>query len=189
MSRRFVAITLMSAFLGAMLVPGLVLAQGEEHAMPEVGAPKEMKELAAMNGVFDVEMKFKMDPSDEDWTVTNGLATIKMVLDGAAQQMDWQGEMMGMKFNGLGLVTYDRETKMWQSVWMDNMAGRMSTSEGEMADGKLVFIGTDLMQGMKLNVRQTTYNITEKGFDWKYEMSMDGGETYMTAMTSTYKKR
>ncbi len=189
MSSRFVAFVSMSAFLGAMLVPCLVLAQGEEQAMPEMGAPKQMKELAAMNGVFDVEMKFKMDPTDADWTTTKGLATIKMVLDGAAQQMDWQGEMMGQKFNGLGLTTYDRETKMWQSIWMDNMSARISMSEGELTDGKLVLVGTNLMQGMKTTIRQTTFNITEKGFEWKYEMSMDGGETYMTTMTSTYKKR
>ena len=112
-----------------------------------------------------------------------------MVLDGAAQQMDWQGEMMGQKFNGLGLITYDRETKMWKNSWVDNMSGRMTLNEGEMADGKLVFAGTDIMQGMKIHVRQTTYNITDKGFEWKYEMSMDGGETYMTGMTANYKKR
>jgi hypothetical protein len=179
----------MSCFLTAALVPGLVLAQGEEDAMPEMGPPKQMKDLAPLNGVFDVEMKYKMDPSAADWTTSNGLATVKYVLDGAAQQMDWQGEMMGQKFNGLGFTTYDRETKMWQNSWMDNMAGRMTMSSGEMSDGKMVFSGSDMMQGMKMHFRQTTYNITDKGFDWKYEMSMDGGETYITSMTATYKKR
>ena len=188
MSRRFAAITLMSCFLTAMLAPGLVLAQGEGHAMP-TGPPKQMKELASMNGVFDVEMKFKMDPTSADWITTSGLATIKMVLDGAAQQMDWQGEMMGMKFNGLGLTTYDREAKMWQNSWVDNMSGRQTMTSGEMTDGTMILTGTDMKQGMKIHVRQTTHNITEKGFEWKYEMSMDGGETYMTAMTATYKKR
>jgi hypothetical protein len=180
---------MMSAFLGAMLVPGLALAQGEEHAMPEMGPPKQMKELTVMNGVYDVEMKYKMDPTAADWTTTNGLATVKMVLDGAAQQMDWQGEMMGQKFTGMGLTTYDREAKAWQNTWVDSMSGRITMASGEMADGKMVFSGANMMQGMKIHTKQTSYNITEKGFDWKYEMSMDGGETYMTAMTATYTKR
>jgi hypothetical protein len=174
--------------MGALTVPMIGLAQEEEQEMPPMGPPEEMKQIASMAGVYDVEFKFRMDPN-QDWTTTKVLATIKMVLDGAAQQMDWQGEMMGMKFSGLGLTAYNRETKKWQNTWVDNMSGQISISEGDLVDGKMVLSGVDMMQGMKVHSRHTWYNMTDKGFEWSMEMSMDGGENFVTSGTATYTKR
>lgn len=48
--------------------------------------------------------------------------------------------------------------------------------------------GRDLTQGMTYHSRLTTYNITDKGFDWLYEMSMDG-TNYLETAKATYRKK
>lgn len=45
-----------------------------------------------------------------------------------------------------------------------------------------------LPQAATYQSRLTTYNITDKGWDWKYEMSMDG-TNYMEGAKATYTKK
>ena len=58
MPRRIISMFLMSCLV-VTLVPALALSQGKEgkegeHAMPEMGPPKQMKEIVGMSGVYDV---------------------------------------------------------------------------------------------------------------------------------------
>jgi len=165
--------------------------EGHGHAetgMPPMGPPAEMKQLESMNGEYEVEFSFKMDPTSEEWTETEATAVVSMVAGGGAQQLLFEGNMMGMPFNGVGLTSYDRETKKWQSTWVDSMGARISVYTGDFKDGKIVVTGKDLGQGMTYHSRLTTYNITEKGYDWLYEMSMDG-TTFTEGAKATYRKK
>jgi len=163
--------------------------QGQgEAGMPPMGPPVEMKELEALNGEYEVEFFFKMDPTSEEWIETQATAAVSMVAGGGAQQMLFDGQMMGMPFSGIGLTSYDRETKKWQMTWVDSMGARISMYSGDFKDGKMVVMGKDMGQGMTYHSRLTTYNMTEKGFDWKYEMSMDG-TNYVEGAKATYTKK
>lgn len=159
-----------------------------EAAMPPMGAPEEMKALEAMNGEYDVKFYYKANPMSPEWTETEATATLSTVLDGAAQKMVFEGEMVGMPFTGIGLTAYDRETAKFQTTWVDSMGARLSMYTGSLADGELVVEGEDRGQGMTFQSRLTTYNMTDTGFDWKYEMSMDG-TNYMETAKATYTKK
>ena len=76
-----------------------------QDGMPAIGAPAEIKALAGMDGTYDVTVKMKMAP-DAPWTESQAKATVEMVLDGCAQKMSFQGEMMGMEFHTRA-TTYD----------------------------------------------------------------------------------
>lgn len=159
-----------------------------EAGMPAMGPPPEMKKLETMNGEYVVEFSYKTDPMGEEWTETEATAVVSSVVGGGAQQMVFEGKMMGVPFNGIGLTSYDRETEKWQMTWVDSMAARISLYTGDFEDGKLVVTGEDLSQGMTFHSRLTTYNMTEKGFEWKYELSMDG-TNYMDTAKATYTKK
>ena len=60
---------------------------------------------------------------------------------------------------------------------------------GDFKDGKLVVTGTDIgPDGMTFQSRLTNYNMTDTGFEWMYEMSMDG-TNYMTGAKATYTRK
>ncbi len=160
----------------------------EMAGMPPMGAPEEMKRVEAMNGKYAVKFYYKVDPMSPDWTETEATAVLSSVLGGAAQKMEFEGQMMGMPFSGIGITSYDRETEKWQTTWVDSMGARISMYTGDFEDGKMVVEGEDLGQGMVFQSRLTTYNITDEGFDWKYEMSMDGSN-YMETAKAIYTKQ
>jgi len=165
--------------------------EGQEHGkapMPPMGPPEEMKQLEAMNGEYTVKFFFKMNPMDEEWIETEATAVLSSVVGGGAQQMIFEGQMMGMPFSGLGLTSYDRETKKWQTTWVDSMGARISMYTGDVEEGRIVVTGKDMAQGGTFHSRLTTYNITDTGYDWKYEMSMDG-TNYMEGAKAVYTRK
>ncbi|MEW5795061.1 MAG: DUF1579 family protein [Candidatus Zixiibacteriota bacterium] len=176
----------------AATVPALpVLAQHEGHGetqeMHAFGPPAEMKQVAGFVGSWKYQGEMRMDPNAE-WTKHDAAAVFTLVCGGAALQMDFTGNMMGMEMKGLSLTGFDRETGKWQGIWTDNFAGRMSYYEGDFMDGRLVHSGKDLMQGMTMFTRTTYYDITDKTMNWMMENSMDG-QTWFVSMRGTYTRQ
>lgn len=123
---------------------------------------------------------------------SKAVATYSYICDGAALQCVYAGDPMmpGMPaFSGMMLQAYDRETKMWQATWVDNMAGRISIYTGPSGGETIVLTGEDKMGGQTWLSRMTILNQTPTSYDWKMESSMDGGTTWVTSGTATYTKR
>lgn len=187
----------MRMFLTVALLALLVTPALADHhegapdpaAMGEMGRPAEMDRIAWMQGDWDVAMKFKMDPSAPEWVETTASATVTTMLDGCVQRMDFQAEIMGATYHGLGLTTYNREYDRYETVWVDDMAGKMSMMHGNFQDGQLVMTGDDKMQGMEYMNRSTEKKVSEDEAFWTMEMSMDGGKTWVDNMQMTYTRK
>ncbi|MFH2050780.1 MAG: DUF1579 family protein [bacterium] len=168
-----------------MLMPMTLMAQDE---MPPMGAPVEMKALAFLVGDWDAEMEWLMDTT-QGWVKSTGTCTYSYILDSAAMKMDFKSEFMGMPFTGLAIETYDRESKVWQSTWIDNMGARTTIMTGTRGNNGSLFEGKELYQGKESHMRMFTSNETETSFDWKMEQSMDGGKTWMESGRAKYTKK
>lgn len=190
----------MKALKIGLTAAGLCLATGvaivaDHHAegqaeMPPMGPPAEMQQLESMNGEYAVSFFYKMDPASEEWVETKATAVLSTVAGGSAQQLLFEGDMMGMPFSGMALTSYDRATQKWQSTWVDSMAARITMYTGDLKDGKLVMTGEDLgPDGTAYSARLTTYNMTDEGYDWTYEMSLDGGATFVEGAKATYRRQ
>jgi len=179
--------------LGVVLIVGMglsVMAQTEGEkpaAMPQMGPPQELQQLAKMVGSWNYAGEMRMSP-DAPWTPHTAYNVNSFVCGGAAFQTDFTGPMMGMEMKGLGLITFDRETGKWQSIWTDNLAGRISYYEGDFKDGKLVVSGQDEMQGQTSYTRTTYLDITDTTHKFTMESSMDG-QSWFVSMQGTYTKK
>lgn len=191
MNKKYAALLILVALL-ALAVPGFAQdTKGKEApaGMPPMGPPEEMKQLAGFVGDWTFTMKMKMDPADTNWMESNGTANYAYTAGGAALNMTTQQDMMGMKFIGLSWWCYDREAKKWQLSWIDNMAGRISLYTGTKTDNGAVFEGKEINMGKTYDDRISISNQTATSFDWKGEMSMDGGKTWMVWATAKYTKK
>ena len=57
-----------------------------------------------------------------------------MVMDGRYLVEEYDGEMMGQPFKGMGLMAYDNSEQRFVSAWIDNMGtGIMTISPGAIA--------------------------------------------------------
>ena len=112
-------------------------------SMMEAATPgAQHKALAPMAGKFKFVNKFKMDPS-QDWQVTEGTYEGEMGLDGRYLLVEVQADMMGMPFQGMGVMGYDNTIKKYVAGWIDNMGTGVMRSEGTSSDGgkTIVFNG------------------------------------------------
>ena len=183
-------------FCAALLVlPAIAgLAQGQAEAevtgeMPPMGPPEEMKQLEHMVGTWTVEGEMFMDPTQPEPTPFTAIAEFEYELGGAIMEMEYTSEMMGMPYTGYSITTWDRENKVWQDSWVDNLSCRQILMTGHETDGQRVMTCVDKYMGTTYHMRNTSYNMTETSFDWKMEQSTDGGETWYTSMTATYTKQ
>lgn len=180
--------------MGFVLMLAMTALAQEENPMQgqggmgPMGAPEEMKQVSFLVGTWKVASKYNMGDT-ANWMEATGTCVCTSVLDGCAIMNNYDSEFMGMKFHGMGTLSYNRETKMWQQSWIDNMAGSMSLYQGDFKDGKMICSGEDMMQGQKYLTRITMSEITPTSYNWLLEMSMDGGKTFMPGMKATYTKQ
>jgi len=147
-----------------------------------------MKESASMVGTWDVHGRMRMDPK-ADWMDYESVSTFEYVCGGAAVLMKSSGPMMGMTFEGVGIMTYDRENSEWQTTWTDNMSARTSLYTGHKKDGRTVMVAEEIYGGVAYLTRITTYDATEQNYKWQMENSMDEGKSWHISMEATYTRR
>src|SRR5260370_28344655 len=93
---------------GVLVAPAAVAQEapkpGPEHAL-----------LKRAEGTWDATLKF----GDQE---SKGTMTYKMGLGGLWLVSDFKGEVMGAKFEGKGMDTYDPAQKKYVNVWFDSMS-------------------------------------------------------------------
>lgn len=167
-----------------MAAPALAQDQG----MGQMGAPKEMDAVKMLAGDWTVNFKYR-GSAEMPWQETQATNMNTLALDGACLVSDFRGSMMGMPMKGMNLLSYNRNTKMWEGVWVDNLNATLSYLEGPMTDGAIVLTGEESMAGQTFSTRITQFNMTADSYDWKMEMSMDGGKTWTEMATAKYMRK
>jgi hypothetical protein len=108
--------------------------------MEELAAPApEHKTLASLAGEWETEAKCYMTGADGAPTVSKGTCKSKMILGGRFLQEEFDGDMMGKKFHGMGITGYDKFNKKFFNTWVDDMGTGVLVTEGTCdASGKVL---------------------------------------------------
>jgi hypothetical protein len=100
------------------------------------GTPHRL--LASMAGNWNTVGRFWMEPG-KPAVESSGRSEQKMILDGRFLQQDYNGDMMGTPFSGIGFIGYDNHTEKYVSTWMDTMGTAIMIFEGTAsADGRTI---------------------------------------------------
>jgi len=148
---------------------GLAAAADEKKAAGGEGMPPGMEQmmklaqpgehhqhLAVMVGDWTYTQKMWMDPSQPP-IETKGKASGRSLLGGRFIETVYNGEFMGMPFEGHGIDGYDNTTKKHTGFWVDNM-GTMSMMLTGSCD-----------QGGKVTTLEATYLDPMTGKDATYK--------------------
>jgi hypothetical protein len=172
------------------LIAGSVLAQDDASAETQpMGAPEQMKEIAFLAGVWNVDMEWRDQEDPDKWIQEKGVCTYKSIMKGYAMEMKFQGTMMGKPFQGYMIQSYDRDRGQWQTMWLDSYNGRMSFYTGNMHGDTLSVSSDEIWQGTEYISRMSTFNHTPESFDWTMESSFDGGQTWTVDGKAVYTKK
>jgi hypothetical protein len=106
----------------------------KKMAMP--GEPHKL--FATLAGSWTTTSKEWMEPGKPP-TESTGTAEIKMLLDGRFLYQEYNSQMMGQPFSGIGIDAYDNMTKKYVTAWLDSMGTGIFIMEGTgNADGKTI---------------------------------------------------
>ena len=114
--------------------PQAMMEVWKKLAMP--GEPHKL--FASLAGSWTTTTKEWMEP-DKPPTESTGTAEMKMLLDGRFLYQEYNAQMMGQPFSGVGIDAYDNMTKKYVTAWIDTMGTGIFMMEGTAsADGKTV---------------------------------------------------
>ena len=138
------------ACLALALLASPVIAKEKKHKKPmdqqammelwkQAATPGEPHKLfATLAGSWTTTTKEWMEPGKPP-TESTGTAELKMLLDGRFLYQEFNGQMMGQPFNGIGIDGYDNIRKKYVTAWMDSMGTGIFLMEGTASpDGKTI---------------------------------------------------
>lgn len=105
----------------------------------KLGTPGEPHKLfAGLAGSWTTTTKEWMEPGKPP-TESTGTAEMKMLLDGRFLYQEYNSQMMGQPFSGIGVDGYDNMTKKYVTAWIDTMGTGIFFMDGTAsADGKTI---------------------------------------------------
>jgi uncharacterized protein DUF1579 len=115
----------------------------DQQAMMELwkklATPGEPHKLfASLAGSWTTQTKEWMEPGKPP-TESTGTAEMKMLLDGRFLYQEYNAQMMGQPFSGIGIDAYDNMSKKYVTAWMDTMGTGIFVMEGTAStDGKTI---------------------------------------------------
>jgi len=105
----------------------------------QLATPGEPHKLfASLAGSWATKTKEWMEPGKPP-TESTGTAEMKTLLDGRFLYQEYNSQMMGQPYSGIGIDGYDNLRKKYVTTWIDIMSTGMFTMEGTAsADGKTI---------------------------------------------------
>lgn len=190
MRRLLLSATTMAICL--LLHTGVQAQSAEEKAWMEYMTPGAVHQMIAKSdGEWSFDMSMWMDPNQPP-TQSNGTTVNKMILGGRYQESVHKSSMMGMPFEGHGIMAYDNAKKIFQSSWIDNMGTGIMNMEGTWDDAtkSITLLGKTLdpMSGKDMGVKEIFKIVDDDHHNLEMYMVNDGKEVKTMEIKFTRKK-
>jgi hypothetical protein len=107
--------------------------------------------------------------------------------------LSFNGKVVQENFTALDLIgmsvsVYDAEQKLWCQTWVDN-SGSYLDFIGRFQNGSMILARDAIVRGQACKQRMVWYNIEADQFDWNWERSDDGGETWRVLWQIKYTRK
>lgn len=117
----------------------------------------------------------------EDGVGTN---RIERILDGKVIQENFTApDLIGMSVSA-----YDLERKLWCQTWVDNNGSYLDFTGG-FTDGKMILSRDAIVRGETCKQRMVWFEIRADKFEWNWERSDDGGQTWRVLWNIHYMRK
>jgi hypothetical protein len=89
---------------------------------------------------------------------------------------------------GMSVSIFDKERNLWCQTWVDN-SGSYLDFTGKFENGKMVLSRDAIVKGETCMQRMVWHNIQADEFDWNWERSDDGGNSWRVVWQIKYKRK
>jgi hypothetical protein len=127
-------------------------------------------------------------PGNTAGQLAHGTNNVTRILDGCVVQENFSGGD-AMPLRGLSVSLFNARSGKWQQTWVDN-EGAYLDFVGEFKDGQMTLAREATKpDGRKVIQRMVYKNITPSEFDWNWENSSDGGNTWKVVWPIHYHRK
>lgn len=179
-----------SLAVGLTLLSGCGASDSHEMSMQSGqtgGRAPEIDKLAVLIGSWEGTGECKME-GEANARTSSGKSTISWDADRTVALERFEGSMGEAKFSGLGLWTWNSETKKFNVFWIDNY-GSQSHGEATFDDSSRTFKLT--MKGvgpMGKTVGEGTTKVSDNTMEWTYSEWSPGKSKKLMDMKGTSRR-
>jgi hypothetical protein len=148
---------------------GTVPAMAQDETPPPPCSTEEYRQLDFWVGEWDAMW------IDGDGVEQHGQNSISLDLDNCVVLENFNGNP-GNALIGRSMSIYAARQGVWKQVWMDNQGGYLPFSGGPDEGG--FHFTLERASEAAPHLRMIFRNITDDEFDWHWQNSQDGGETW-----------
>ena len=163
---------------GAPAVPAAAAAEKKGPPKPVA----ELKRLAQLKGKWTAQETYFPNEMTPEGGKGEGTLTAVMALDARFLYDSYKSMTPLGALDGVGLLTYDMEAKVYRGWWFDSM-GSAEEMSGNWEGETLVLTGESTFMGKKYSNRMTYHDITPDSYVFTIESSVDGGPLQKTMET------
>lgn len=138
-------------------------------------------------GDWELESRSRVAPDRDEWVDGTASNRVRKVLDGKAILEEFDGRP-AEDFRGMSLSILDASDGTWKQTWVDSTGGYMDF-RGRSEPGCFVFERDTVRDGAPARMRMVFHDIAADSLVWDWEMSRDGGETFLLLWRLTYRRR
>ena len=151
-----------------------------------------MNDFDFLVGTWDVKNRWRkdfLDPSADWMEEFPSVLTSTTHLDGWANFSESTYPTRG--FGAVTFRMYDPDTELWSDYWAAHRHPGLITEPviGRFTDGRGEFHGTDVQDGVPVQVRFIWTDISHDSAQWEQAMSTDDGKTWVSNWTESLTRR
>jgi len=170
--------------LAALTLCNISTVSGQEGGLPKPGP--EIDVLKSDVGTWEVEIKTWTGPGEP--METKGRETNRM-LGGFWLVSDFQGNMMGLDFKGLGTYSYDIRKKQYVGTWIDSLSPNQMDLTGRYDKDKQTMTFEGMAAGPDGNLAKHVLTTQFKNDGTRVMvMRMQVGDAMIKVFEMNYKK-
>jgi hypothetical protein len=166
----------------AVLIIGCATLWAQAPAQPPCAAP-EFRQFDFWVGEWEASWD-----KNASMPAGKGANHITKGFDGCVIEEQFDG-VQAIGLRGMSVSTYVPQAQQWKQTWVDNQGGYLDFSGG-FKDGQMILVREATgPQGKKFHQRMVWKNITKQKFDWSWEASRDGGQTWTVNWAIVYTRK
>jgi hypothetical protein len=172
------------------LIPLVLACALAQDSYPFPKPNKHHESLKVCEGTWDFVATFT--GPDGSKSEAKGVQTEKLCGNGLWLVMDAQGELMGQKFWGHGMVGYDEMKKKFVFTWVDSMSTMIQPGEGDGSDDdKTITLLVDVvgMDGKPAKMKQVSKVLDQDNKTLTFLMTGPDGKEFEMGVIQYKRKK
>lgn len=126
---------------------------------------------------------------ETNWIEFAGPATARKILGGLGNLDEYRIDLPTGSYVGGSLRLFDPAIQTWTIYWMDSRQPKLDPPMvGRFKDGRGLFFGDDWCDGTAVRVRFIWSTVPGKPSRWEQAFSADGGVSWETNWTMTFRR-